>query len=127
MPDDKSGTIKPKDATIATQQQQLAQFQHVDLPEPAETFADSIRSVMWDGQTLRVELSVTRFSELSPATTSAQAKRYPACRLVMTAGAAVDLFNRLQQTMAALSKAGVVTQQKPPAIAEADAGPKTAR
>ena len=31
----------------------------------------------------------------------------------MTSALAVDLFNRLQQTMNALAQAGVVTQQKP--------------
>lgn len=97
---------------MAVQQQQLPTVRYVDLPALAETFADSIHTVVWNGQTLRVEFCVTRFpDQTSGATTDAE--RYPACRLVMTSALAVDLFNRLQQTMAALAQAGVVTQQKP--------------
>ena len=98
---------------MAVQQQQLPTVRYVDLPELPETFADSIHTVVWDGQTLRVEFCVTRFPDQTPAATK-EAQRYPACRLVMTSALAVDLFNRLQQTMNALAQAGVVTQQKPP-------------
>jgi hypothetical protein len=101
---------------MAVQQQQLPTIRYVDLPELPETFADSIHTVVWDGQTLRVELCVTRFPDQTPTATK-EALRYPACRLVMTSALAVDLFNRLQQTMNALAQAGVVTQQKPAAPA----------
>lgn len=97
---------------MAVQQQQLPAARYVDLPELAETFSDSIHTMVWDGQTLRVEFCVTRFPDQAPATTK-EAQRVPACRLVMTSALAVDLFNRLQQTMNALAQAGVVTQQKP--------------
>jgi hypothetical protein len=97
---------------MAVQQQQLPTIRYVDLPELSETFADSVHTMVWDGQTLRVEFCVTRFPEQAASTTK-EAQRLPACRLVMTSAAAVDLFNRLQQTMNALAQAGVVTQQKP--------------
>ncbi len=97
---------------MAMQQQQPTQMSHIDLPELPETFADSIHTVVWDGQTLRIEFCVTRFPELAPAS-PAPAKRYPACRLVLTSHAATDLFNRLQQTMTALAQAGVVSLHKP--------------
>jgi hypothetical protein len=98
---------------MAVQQQQLPTARYVDLPELAETFSDSIHTMVWDGQTLRVEFCVTRFPDQAPTATTKEAQRFPACRLVMTSALAVDLFNRLQQTMNALAQAGVVTQQKP--------------
>jgi hypothetical protein len=69
--------------------------------------------MVWDGQTLRVEFCVTRFPDQAASSTK-EAQRYPACRLVMTSAVAVDLFNRLQQTMTALAQAGVV-QKNPSA------------
>jgi|SRR5262249_42755326 len=95
---------------MAVQQQQVTQARYVDAPELAETFADSVHNMVWDGQTLRIELCVTRYPEAAAA---GSATRHPACRLVLTAAVAADLFNRLNQTMAALSKAGIVLQQKP--------------
>jgi hypothetical protein len=93
------------------QQSSSTTVEYVELPELRETFADSIHTMVWDGQTLRVEFSVTRYPE-APA--AGEAKRYPACRLVLTAAAVTDLFNRVQQTMAALAKSGAASQQRPP-------------
>jgi hypothetical protein len=98
---------------MAVHQQPPPPSRYVDLPELAETFADSIHAMVWDGHTLRVEFCVTRFPEPEPASaTPMEAKRYPTCRLVLTSAATIDLFNRLQQTMTALAQAGVVSQQK---------------
>jgi hypothetical protein len=89
---------------MATQQQQL-QIRYIDTPEVRETFADSVHGMIWDGQTLRVELCVTRFQ--APATGSqAEAVRMPACRLVLSATAAAELANRLQQTLTAIKGGG---------------------
>ena len=79
----------------------------VDLPELAETFVDCVNNVVWDGQTLRVDLGVTRYPE--PALMAAGAKRYPVCRLVLTGAAATALFERLKQSSAALAKGGEVS------------------
>jgi hypothetical protein len=98
---------------MAVHEQQSPPARHVDLPDLPETFADSIHTMVWDGQTLRIEFCVTRYPE-APSDT-AEARRYPACRLVLTAPVAVDLFNRVQQTMKALTQSGAVAQQKPPA------------
>lgn len=98
-----------------TQNQQPMPIRNVDAPGLAETFADSVHNMVWDGQTLRVEFCVTRYPEAPSA--DAEAKRIPVCRLVMTAPAVAALFNRLQQTVAALSEAGVISkqpQQPPP-------------
>lgn len=96
---------------MAVQQQKPPQVQYVDLPDVRETFSDSIQATVWDGQTLRLEFCVTRFPD-GTAQGAKEAQRYPACRLVLSSAAAVDLFNRLQQTMAALAQAGIVSQKQ---------------
>ena len=68
--------------TMTIQQQAPLSVSHVDIAELAETFADSVSNVVWDGQTLRVDLSVTRYPP--PDQMSSGAKRYPVCRLVLT-------------------------------------------
>ncbi len=73
----------------------------------AETFADSITGLIFDGQTLRIEFGVTRFDEVKP-NAPITGRRYPACRLVLPPAAAVELINRMQQIAAALAQAGVV-------------------
>ena len=86
---------------------QAAQHVYVDRPELAETFADSLQSVSFDGQSVRLEFCVTRFAEPKQQNTLT-GKRYPACRLVLTPGAAVDLINHLQRLTAAFVQAGML-------------------
>jgi hypothetical protein len=86
-----------------------AKLRYVDRPECLETFADSIVSSTFDGQTLRLELGVTRLDEIRqdvPVT----GRRYPACRLVLTASAAVELINRMQHIATAMTRAGLLKQ-----------------
>jgi hypothetical protein len=86
---------------------QPATIRYVDKPECVETFADSINSVFFDGQTMRIEFGITRFEEMKkdqPLT----GRRYPACRLVLAPTAAIDLINKMQQTAAALQQAGIM-------------------
>ncbi len=45
----------------------------------------------------------------------ATGKRYPACRLVLSSAAAVDLMNKMQQITAGLIKAGVLKADAPQA------------
>ena len=106
---------------MAVQQQQLASARFVDLPDLSETLADSIHTMIWDGQTLRVEFCVTRFPDQA-ASSNQEARRYPACQLVMTSAVAVDLFNGLQQTMSALAQAGLVHKNAPPSVSAPPAG-----
>jgi hypothetical protein len=87
---------------MTIQQQAPLSVSHVDIAELAETFADSVSNVVWDGQTLRVDLSVTRYPP--PDQMSSGAKRYPVCRLVLTPAAAADLYDRLRQSSAAIAK-----------------------
>jgi hypothetical protein len=90
---------------------QPATFRYVDRPELEETFADSITGLFFDGQSLRVEFAVSRVDEIRP-NTPITGRRYPACRLVLPPGAAIELINRMQQIGSALAKAGLVRQSE---------------
>jgi hypothetical protein len=94
-------------AAGAPTERQPASIRYLDQADMAETFADSITGLMFDGQTLRIEFGVTRFDEVKP-NTQITGRRYPACRLVLPPAAAVELINRMQQIANALTQAGVV-------------------
>jgi len=95
-------------------QQAQVQYQYVDLPEVSEIFADFVHRIQFDGQTLRLEFSVSRLEDHKPPAPPT-GKRYPACRLVLSASAAVDLMNKMQQITASLIKAGVLKSEQTPA------------
>ena len=76
------------------------------VPTSAETFADSVSGLIFDGQSLRIEFAVTRLDEVKP-NMPITGRRYPACRLVLPPAAAAELINRMQQIGAALAQAGV--------------------
>jgi hypothetical protein len=92
-------------------------FEHVDLPDLAETFADSMNQVFFDGQTLRINFGVTRVDHPSQTQT---ARRYPTCRLVLTPAAAVELMNQIQRLTAGMIQAGVIKATPPVQTAPAD-------
>lgn len=99
------------DNAASPQGKQTASIRYIDQPECGETFADSIVSVFFDGQTMRIEFGITRMDDMkqgAPLT----GRRYPACRLVLPASAAIELINKMQQTGAALQQAGLVKQTK---------------
>ena len=106
-------TGKPPDAHTAT-------IRYVDRPECTETFADAINGIYFDGQSLRIEFGITRLDEIKP-NTPVSGRRFPAQRMVLTPGAAVELINRMQQVGQALAQAGVLKTN--PAKAAADAPP----
>ncbi len=82
-------------------------YRYIDRPECAETFADSIVGVFFDGQSLRIEFGVSRLDDRKPDA-PLTARRYPACRLVLPPAAAIDLINKMQQIATALTQAGFV-------------------
>jgi hypothetical protein len=84
-----------------------ATFHYIDRPELAETFADSITAMFFDGQSLRMEFGVSRVGEIKPDV-PITGRRYPVCRLVLTPAAAFELINRAQQIESALTQAGVI-------------------
>ena len=94
-------------AATGRREQQSMAIRYVDRADMAETFADSITGLVFDGQTLRIEFGVTRLDDVK-ANAPRTARRYPACRLVLSPATAVELINRMQQIGAALTQAGVV-------------------
>ena len=119
MASDKPDPLAPKTATPAaaasrTGDRRAATIRYLDRPDVAETFADAITGLVFDGQTLRIEFGVTRLDEVK-ANAPLSGRRYPACRVVLPPAAAVDLINRMQQIAAALTHSGVVKQAVPPA------------
>jgi hypothetical protein len=91
-------------------ERQTATIRYHDHADVKETFADSVTGLVFDGQTLRLEFGVTRLDEIK-TNTPITGRRHPACRLVLTLAAAVDLANRMQRTATALAEASVL---KPP-------------
>jgi hypothetical protein len=88
-------------------ERQAATIRYIDRPDVAETFADSVTGLLFDGQTLRIEFGVTRLDEVKP-NSPISGRRYPACRVALSPAAAADLINRMQQIAAALTQAGVM-------------------
>lgn len=83
------------------------QIKFVDRPEVGETFADSVRSLGFDGQTMRIEFCTVRMDPpKSPETRTG--RQYPVCRMVLSPNAAIDLYGRLQQIIQALEKSGAI-------------------
>jgi hypothetical protein len=93
-------------SSAASAQRQGPTIRHFDRPEVAESFADSVTSLIFDGQSLRIEFGVTRLDEVKPKS-PITGRRYTACRLVLPPATAVDLINRMEQIGAALTQAGV--------------------
>jgi len=91
---------------------QTASIRYVDRPEVAETFADSVNGLMFDGQTLRIELGVTRYDEIKP-NTPITGRRFPACRIALSPAGAAELITRVQQIASAMTQAGVLRAAPP--------------
>ena len=79
----------------------------IDRPDVTEQFADHCERVMFDGQTLRVDLAVTRY-DAKEGEKRPSAQRVLASRLVLTPTAALQLHNQLARVVAALEEKGIV-------------------
>ena len=53
-------------SSASPRERQAATIRYLDRPDVAETFANSITGLVFDGQTLRIEFSVTRVDEVKP-------------------------------------------------------------
>ena len=109
---------KPAAADPKTVRQPKLRYQ--ERHDIAETFADSIRSCVFDGQLLRIEFTVARFDDAG-SLGILEGKQVPVCRLVLNRTALADLFGRVNQLSGALRQAGVVID-KPPEGAPASPG-----
>jgi hypothetical protein len=101
---------------MADEKPQRAKFRYEDIPTLGETFADSIGHWRFDGHTLRIDFTVSRFDEGKDSEPQS-GRRYPVCRLVLSTPAAIDLINRCRQTAAAMEKVGLarpLETERPP-------------
>ena len=96
----------PKPGQAAGSRQPRLRYQ--DRHELSETFADSIRSCVFDGQLMRIEFTVSRFDDPG-ALGVLEGRQVPVSRLVLNKTALADLFNRLAQLGNVLKQAGVVS------------------
>jgi hypothetical protein len=87
--------------------------EYLDLPDLPETFADSIHSIFFDGQSVRITFCTTRFGEQKP-NQPPSAKRYPCCRLVLSTGAALELINQMRNVGNAMTQAGIIKPSPAP-------------
>lgn len=85
------------------------EIRKVDRPELDETFVDSVGMFFFDGATLRLEFSVTRYDEPKPPA-KLSGRRYPVARLVLDQKAAVDLLNQMEQVKGVLQHTGHITK-----------------
>jgi hypothetical protein len=81
-------SLEPQKSTVA--------YDYQDRPELAEIFADSVHSLVFDGQTLRIVFTVNRM-EPSPTGHPGAGKRVPTCRLVLSGTAISQLINQIAQ------------------------------
>jgi hypothetical protein len=96
-------------------------FRYQDVPELAETFADSVGRWYFDGTTLRIDFLVSRLDPERSAE-GHTGRKLPVCRLVLTPSAAVELLFQARRMTAALEKAGLVkkTEGERPTPAKAN-------
>jgi hypothetical protein len=106
----------PNGNTSALQgDRQSAKIRYSDRVDVSEIFADSITSLVVDNQLMRIEFGITRLDEMK-ANSPLTGRRYPACRVVLSPAAALDLVNRLRRVaaiFAQLAKAAPQPETEP--------------
>ena len=84
-------------------------FRYQDLPELGETFADSVGPWFFDGHTLRIEFTVSRFDD-AKRDADPTGRKIPVCRMVLTPPAANELLRLFRQLAATLEKVAAAKQ-----------------
>jgi len=87
----------------AEEKKQLT-IEYVEVPGVTETFADSIHSLAFDGQTFRVEFCVTRMDEPKKADAGVTGRRMTSCRMVLSPAAALQLSTKLGRMVGAMAR-----------------------
>jgi len=87
---------------------------YLDRPEVVETYADQVRLIHFDGQTVRIEFTVTRPTLAGPNQAAIEVR--PSARLVLTPLAAVTLQEQLTRLVAALEDGGVIKRVTPVSV-----------
>ena len=91
-------------------------LQHIDRPEIPETFVDGLHSIIFDGQTFRLEFTVGRLDEMRPGMQQPTGKSYTVCRLVMPPNSALELFNKMSGIVKAMEQKGLLKHEQPKPI-----------
>jgi hypothetical protein len=90
------------------------QVRYIDRPDVLETFADALGPTStFDGHDVRIELCVTRLDDIAPPK-PITARKYTACRLILTPEVTLDLFNQLQGFINAMEKEGLLKRISQP-------------
>jgi hypothetical protein len=110
----------PKATATATTPTVRPKLRYQDRPEIGETFTDSIRTCIFDGQNVRIEFTVGRFEDPG-ALGVIEGKQVPVSRLVLSAPALIELLNRLGQVTESMRKAGILKITPPPEATKANA------
>ena len=107
---------KGKPGAVVPRQPKLRYQDRVDV---SETFADSIRSCIFDCQVVRIEFTVARFDDPG-ALGVLEGRQVPVSRMVLSRAAVADLFNRLGQLNNAIkqpvSHEQAMTAATPPTV-----------
>lgn len=90
-------------------------FRYVDDRSLRETFSDSVSNVSFDGTVVRLDLEVHRYTEIDPPK-EPSGEIVPVARMVMTPQATIDLFNKLNQVMAAFEQGGLISRKSSPPV-----------
>jgi hypothetical protein len=96
---------------MAEQKSPKLQLRFQDIPELAETFADSVGHWHFDGSSLRIDFLVTRFDP-AKSPDARTGRKVPVCRLALTSNGALELLNECRRIAAVLEKAGVIKVDK---------------
>lgn len=92
---------------------QKNQIVYTDRLDVTETFANSIDKCFFTEGMANIELCVTRLNKPDPPNPPT-GKKYPACRLILTPQAVIQLFQGLNGIMGAMEKEGIIkTNPKP--------------
>ena len=94
-------------------------IEYVDVPGISETYADTVRGMMFDGQNLRLELCVTRLEEPKKGNGQLSGKRQTACRVVLPVSTALELSQQLGRVLTTLAKRGAERKAKQAAASQA--------
>jgi hypothetical protein len=92
---------------MADERASLPNLRYEDRSDLLETFADSIGPCSFDGQSVRLEFTVTRFDPGNPGQAQS-GRRIPVARLALTLKGAVELLNQCHQLTLAFEKAGLL-------------------
>ena len=83
------------------------QIEYTDRLDITETFVNSMGKCFFSEGVANIELCVTRLDKPEPPKPPT-GKKYPACRLVLTPQAVIQLFQSLNAIMGAMEKEGII-------------------